>query len=77
MSDHDSFRPSLILAVCLLSILGGCGQKGGLYLPDEAPAKVPAKPPAAAPAVPPGTPPADDPATRRKLPPTPDPSTAQ
>jgi len=27
----------IVLAACLLAILGGCGQRGDLYLPDSPP----------------------------------------
>jgi predicted small lipoprotein YifL len=33
-----------LAAVCLTVALGGCGQKGSLYLPDAAPKPVPAAP---------------------------------
>jgi predicted small lipoprotein YifL len=42
-----------LTALCLAAALGGCGQKGSLYLPDAAPKPVPAAPaskPATAPA---------------------------
>jgi predicted small lipoprotein YifL len=35
---------AIIVAVCLAAALGGCGQKGSLYLPDAAPKPVPAVP---------------------------------
>jgi predicted small lipoprotein YifL len=35
---------AIIVAVCLAAALGGCGQKGSLYLPDAAPKPVPAAP---------------------------------
>ena len=80
-----------LAALCLTAALGGCGQKGSLYLPDAAPKPVPAAPaskpttapaatapPAAAPSpVSPATPAADDPATRRKTPTLPDPESSQ
>jgi len=71
-----------VAAGALLGLLAAaCGQKGGLYLPDSAPARVHAPPATAAPATPgePAAPaaPADDPATRRKTPTPPDPSTSQ
>ena len=77
-----------LAALCLTAALGGCGQKGSLYLPDAAPKSVPAAPAskstttpagAAAPASPatPATPAADDPATRRKTPTLPDPESSQ
>ena len=80
-----------LAALCLAAALGGCGQKGSLYLPDAAPKAVPAAPaskpttapaatapPAAAPSpVSPATPAADDPATRRKTPTLPDPESSQ
>jgi predicted small lipoprotein YifL len=82
---------AILVAVCLAAALGGCGQKGSLYLPDAAPKPVPAVPaskPTAAPAgtaahasapspVSPATPAADDPATRRKTPTLPDPESSQ
>ena len=56
-----------------LLAVNGCGQKGALYLPDAAPQTVPA-----ATVVTPATPAAaDDSDTRRKIPRTPDPATAQ
>jgi len=41
---HRSHRPSLVFAYVLMGclLLGGCGQKGPLYLP--APAKSPSTP---------------------------------
>jgi len=33
-----------LAALCLAAALGGCGQKGSLYLPDAAPKAVPAAP---------------------------------
>jgi len=80
-----------LAALCLAAALGGCGQKGSLYLPDAAPKAVPAAPaskptaapagtaaPAAAPSpASPATPAADDPATRRKTPTLPDPESLQ
>jgi len=76
------------LALCASLSLGGCGQKGPLYLPDRpaqtvpapaagaaAPTAAPAVAPTAAPAAAPT--PAADAATRRRTPPVPDPSTAQ
>jgi predicted small lipoprotein YifL len=35
---------AILVAVCLAAALGGCGQKGSLYLPDAAPKPVPAAP---------------------------------
>ena len=64
--------PAAIAAWCAMLGVGGCGQKGALYLPDPVPQAVPA--PAA---VPPATPTPDDEATRRKTPRIPDPATAQ
>ena len=66
-----------IAALCLAAALGGCGQKGSLYLPDAAPKAVPAAPAGTAAPATPGTPAADDPATRRKTPTLPDPESAQ
>jgi predicted small lipoprotein YifL len=46
-------RPLVLLAgAALLAMLGGCGQKGPLYLPEKNPAVItpPAAPPAPAPA---------------------------
>jgi predicted small lipoprotein YifL len=82
---------AILVAVCLAAAVGGCGQKGSLYLPDAAPKPVPAAPaskpttapagtaaPASAPSpVSPATPAADDPATRRKTPTLPDPESSQ
>jgi len=76
------------LASCCLFALGGCGQKGALYLPDHNPKQaVPASatPPAtsapadanAAPAPAPAAAPAADGTTTRKVPRDPDPSTAR
>ena len=65
-----------LAAVCLTAALGGCGQKGSLYLPDAAPKAVPAAP-ASKPTTAPATPAADDPATRRKTPTLPDPESSQ
>jgi len=74
-----------LAALCLAAALGGCGQKGALYLPDAAPKAIPAAPaskPATAPAgtatpATPSAPAADDPATRRKTPTLPDPESSQ
>jgi predicted small lipoprotein YifL len=33
-----------LATLCLAAALGGCGQKGSLYLPDAAPKPVPAAP---------------------------------
>ena len=65
-----------LAALCLTAALGGCGQKGSLYLPDAAPKAVPAAP-ASKPTTAPATPAADDPATRRKTPTLPDPESSQ
>jgi len=65
-----------LAALCLTAALGGCGQKGSLYLPDAAPKPVPAAP-ASKPTTAPATPAADDPATRRKTPTLPDPQSSQ
>jgi predicted small lipoprotein YifL len=35
---------AILVAVCLAAAVGGCGQKGSLYLPDAAPKPVPAAP---------------------------------
>lgn len=48
-----------LLVLPLAGALGGCGQKGPLYLPEQAPAK-PAQP-AQRPDQPPADTPADDP----------------
>ncbi len=51
-----------------LCVLGGCGQKGALYLPDAAPQAVKTNPATPAPSEAP---------ERRKTPATPDPATTQ
>jgi predicted small lipoprotein YifL len=80
-----------LVVLSLTAALGGCGQKGALYLPDAAPKAVPAAPSGKAPTTPagpaapaspaspatPGTPAADDPAARRKTPTLPDPESSQ
>ena len=76
-ASSDGMRICAALAaLCLAAALGGCGQKGSLYLPDAAPKAVPAAP-ASKPTTAPATPAADDPATRRKTPTLPDPESSQ
>ena len=76
MSLRTRLRRPLATAMwCALLGVGGCGQKGALYLPDRTPEAVPATP--AATTVPATRTPADEEATRRKIPQTPDPATAQ
>lgn len=70
MNIHRRRACALLVSGTMVGI-GGCGQKGPLYLPDAAPQAVPA--PAAAPQ----PSPADDEATRRKTPRIPEPATAQ
>jgi predicted small lipoprotein YifL len=58
-----------LLTATLLLVLGACGQKGPLYLPDRSPKGVPAKPQVtpATPQASPATP--DDPSdTRKRIP---------
>jgi predicted small lipoprotein YifL len=46
-------RPAFALAsLVVLVALGGCGQKGALYLPDRKKSTVPAGPPAQSPVAP-------------------------
>ena len=83
LRENEGMRIRASFAVlCLSAALGGCGQKGSLYLPDAAPKAVPAAPASKSPTTPagataPATPAADDPATRRKTPTMPDPESSQ
>jgi predicted small lipoprotein YifL len=46
MSAHRTIAAfaAVLLAIALTGTLGGCGQKGALYLPQQKKAKVPANP---------------------------------
>ena len=66
--------PVATLVACALLGLGGCGQKGALYLPDPVPQAVPATASAPAPAT---VPPTAEEATRGKATRLPDPAKSQ
>jgi predicted small lipoprotein YifL len=58
-------RFSSCVAVLLLLMLAGCGQKGALYLPDQNRTAIPVTPETPTTATPDGDKPVDKPAARR------------